>query len=203
VLLEGARHAGLVVPDGMPLVFLQRLMGHSSAQRVYGPELFLRLCTKAAQAGWRIFLLGGAPGQSRHVRAELQARFPALRVVGELDTPKRPPSIQENERATWHIKRTGAHLVFLGLGCPHQERWMAEHHERLPGVVLIGVGAAFDFVTSRARQAPRWVQYAGFEWLFRLLHEPTKLWYRYTVVSARFFSLALQQFVRDIVRSQS
>lgn len=194
-LLEGVNGAGLVTPDGMPLVWLLRLYGHKQASRVYGPTLMIKLCSLAAQRGWGVYLLGGANGQSQEVVRVLLRQFPNLRIVGHYDTPVRPIRLLENQKIVAKINHTSPELVLVGLGCPQQELWMIENRKKLDAPVLIGVGAAFDFLSGRVRQAPEWMQHVGLEWLYRLIREPKRLWYRYTVINATFIWLVLKELL--------
>jgi len=178
--------AGLAVPDGMPLVWVGRLKGHRTVRRVYGPDLTLQLCEEAARSGYRCFFYGGAPGVAAQLGETFARRFPGLRVVGAEAPPFRPLTAEEDDEAVRRINAATPDLVFVGLGCPKQELWMAAHRERLHAPVLLGVGAAFDFHTGRVRQAPRWIMRSGLEWLFRLSQEPRRLWRRYLVYDARF-----------------
>lgn len=185
--------AGLAVPDGMPLAWVGRLKGHRAVRRVYGPDLTLALCERAAQAGYSCFFYGGAPGVPEALAAEMCRRFPGLRAVGAYSPPFRELTSEEDEDIVRRINAARPDIVWVGLGCPKQERWVASHRDRLLAPVLIGVGAAFDFHTGRVRQAPRCMQSAGLEWLFRLLQEPRRLWYRYLVYNPLFLvHLALQ-----------
>ncbi|MBI5620167.1 WecB/TagA/CpsF family glycosyltransferase [Candidatus Gottesmanbacteria bacterium] len=194
-LLEGVNRAGLVTPDGMPLVWLARLYGYKQVSRVYGPTLMEKLCTLAKQQCWRVYLLGGASGQSQEVARALRRKFPALRIVGHRDTPARPiPSLQ-NQKIIAEVNHARPEIVFVGLGCPNQELWMIENRKKLGAPVLIGVGAAFDFLSCRVRQAPEWTQNVGFEWLYRLIQEPKRLWYRYTVINATFIWLVMKELL--------
>lgn len=185
----------LVVPDGMPLVWLLRLYGHKQASRVYGPTLMIKLCSLAAQHSWGVYLLGGAKGQSQEVARVLRRQHPTLRVVGHRDTPVRPISSYQNGKIITEINNAHPEIVFVGLGCPRQELWMIENRKKLEAPVLIGVGAAFDFLSGRVRQAPAWVQNIGFEWLFRFLQEPRRLWYRYSVINVTFVWLVLKELL--------
>lgn len=194
-LRNGVNAAGLVMPDGMPLVWLSRLFGKKRVGRVYGPTLMLALCSLAQRRGWSIFLLGGGTGQAHKLAQHLEQRFPRLLIVGCADTPRRPISAARSARFTRTINRSRAQVVFVGMGCPWQELWMIENRRFLSAPVLIGVGAAFDFLTGRAAQAPPWVQNIGLEWLFRLIHEPKRLWYRYTVMNVQFVLLILRQLL--------
>lgn len=194
-LLEGVNMAGLVTPDGMPLVWLLRLYGHKQASRVYGPTLMTKLCSLAEQQGLGVYLLGGASGQSQEVARALRRQHPTLRVVGHHDTPVRLISSHENEKIIIEINNAHPEIVFVGLGCPHQELWMIDNRKILDAPVLIGVGAAFDFLSGYMRQAPAWVQNIGLEWLFRLLQEPKRLWYRYSVINVTFVWLVLKELL--------
>jgi len=185
--------AGLAVPDGMPLVWVARLRGCRDVRRVYGPDLTLQLCERAARRGYRCFFYGGGPGVAERLAEALSRRFPGLRVVGAEAPPFRPLTTEEDEEAVRRINAASPDVVFVGLGCPKQERWMAEHRARLRAPVLLGVGAAFDFHTGRVPQAPRWMMGSGLEWLFRLWQEPRRLWRRYLVYNPLFvFHLTLE-----------
>jgi N-acetylglucosaminyldiphosphoundecaprenol N-acetyl-beta-D-mannosaminyltransferase len=171
--------ADVATPDGMPLVWALRSFGVDGQARVYGPTLMLRLCAQAVKSGHRIFLYGGRAGQLTALKARLQDRFPGLNICGTLAPPFRPLTADEDARDVAYIGSCAPDIVFVGLGLPKQERWIAGHAPRLPGTILVGVGAAFDFHSGRIRQAPAWMQNAGLEWLFRLLQEPRRLWRRY------------------------
>jgi N-acetylglucosaminyldiphosphoundecaprenol N-acetyl-beta-D-mannosaminyltransferase len=171
--------AGMVTTDGMPLVWLCRLKGQPQAERVYGPDLMLALCARAEAAGYRHFFYGASPAVLEALTTRLRARFPALRVAGTYAPPFRPLEPAEDSEIVVRIRQSAPDIVWVGLSTPKQEHWMAEHVERLGGPVLIGVGAAFDFHSGKKRQAPRWMQRSGLEWLFRLLSEPRRLYRRY------------------------
>jgi len=171
--------AGLVSTDGMPLVWLCRLKGQRSAERVYGPDLMLALCSRSQAKAYRHFLYGASPEVLEALAARLKARYPSLKVVGSYAPPYRQLDPLEDAQIVDLIKQANPDVVWVGLSTPKQERWMAEHVERLGVPALIGVGAAFDFHSGRKRQAPRWMQRSGLEWLFRLLSEPRRLWRRY------------------------
>ena len=185
--------AGLVTPDGMSLVWLLRWRGYRDTERVYGPDLLLAACERSVAAGWRHFFLGGEAGVATELAARLQRRFPALAVAGSLSPPFRDLSAAEDAALCRAINDAGPDIVWVGLGSPKQERWMAAHREALSASVLIGVGAAFDFLSGRRRQAPRWVQRSGLEWLFRLTLEPRRLWRRY-----RRYPLFAARAVREV-----
>jgi len=185
--------AGLVTPDGMPLVWLSRLKGFRHVERVYGPDLMLALCERSAAKGYRHFFYGGAEGVPEQLASVLQKRFPGLQVAGTFSPPFRPFTPEEDEQIIQMINEAAPDIVWVGLSTPKQERWMAEHVGRLVAPVLIGVGAAFDFHTGRKPQAPRWMQRAGLEWLFRLLTEPRRLWRRYLINNPLFVALVVLQ----------
>ena len=171
--------SGLTTPDGMPMVWAGRWAGVEHMDRVYGPDLMLELLQVAAQRGWRSFFYGGAEGTPELLARRLQERFPGLLVAGTHSPPFRPLTDDEDADVVARINGSGADIVWVGLSTPKQERWMADHVERLDAPVLLGVGAAFDIHAGTLRQAPRWMQRAGLEWLFRLLAEPRRLWRRY------------------------
>jgi N-acetylglucosaminyldiphosphoundecaprenol N-acetyl-beta-D-mannosaminyltransferase len=171
--------AGLVTPDGMPLAWLGRALGGTHVQRVYGPDLMLACCRDFAARGYRHFFYGGAPGVPERLAARLRERIPSLRVAGCYSPPFRALTAEEDDSLVRRINQSAADVVWVGLSTPKQERWMHAHVARLNAPALIGVGAAFDFHAGMKRQAPRWMQRSGLEWLFRLATEPRRLWRRY------------------------
>lgn len=172
--------ADLVVPDGMSMVWLLRLAGYRGVGRVYGPDLMLELCRISPARGWSHFLLGGDEAVNEQLAHRLRESHPGIRIAGRWSPPFRPLSRREDEAIVRRIDDSGAGLVWVGLGTPRQDLWMAAHGRRLRGAVSIGVGAAFDFLAGAKRQAPRWIQRSGFEWLFRFASEPRRLWPRYS-----------------------
>jgi len=185
--------AGLVTPDGMPLVWLSRLMGYPYVGRVYGPDLMLAVCERSAEQGCRHFFYGGAPGVAEKLVVRLQSRFPGLKVTGVYSPPFRPLTSEEDQALAERINAAGPDIVWVGISTPKQERWMVEHVGRISAPVLIGVGAAFDFHAGLKRQAPSWMQRSGLEWLFRLMTEPRRLWRRYLINNSWFLWLILLQ----------
>jgi N-acetylglucosaminyldiphosphoundecaprenol N-acetyl-beta-D-mannosaminyltransferase len=171
--------AGMVTPDGMPLVWLSRRRGHDHVERVYGPDLMLECCARSAELGYRHFFYGAGEGVAALLAERLKRRFPGLIVAGTYSPPFRKLSAEEDEQVVALINETRPDIVWVGLGAPKQERWMAEHAGRLHAPVMIGVGAAFDFHAGTKRQSPRWMQRSGLEWFFRLATEPRRLWWRY------------------------
>jgi N-acetylglucosaminyldiphosphoundecaprenol N-acetyl-beta-D-mannosaminyltransferase len=186
--------ADLVVPDGVPLVWMMRLKGSAQQKRVYGPEFMESVIVLAARHGIPIGLYGSTPKVLDRLETVLQRRKPGLRVAFRMSPPFRDATAREDSELTKQLSRSGARILFVGLGCPKQERWMAEHRGRIPAV-MIGVGAAFDFLAGTKPQAPPWMQSAGLEWLFRLLSEPRRLWKRYLYHNPRFAVLAAAELL--------
>lgn len=185
--------AGMVTPDGMPLVWLLRRNGHPHASRVYGPDLMLNVCRASEAAGWKHYLYGSTPEVLTDLQASLERQFPALQIVGSFSPPFRPLTADEDDDVIARIDASGAHIVWVGLSTPRQEHWMAAHVGRVQANVLIGVGAAFDFHAGRKKQAPGWMQRRGLEWLFRLVTEPRRLWKRYLRNNPLFIANVLRQ----------
>jgi N-acetylglucosaminyldiphosphoundecaprenol N-acetyl-beta-D-mannosaminyltransferase len=185
--------AGLVTPDGMPLVWLSHLKGFRYVSRVYGPDLMLALCGRSATQGYRHFFCGGAKGVPEQLTVNLQRRFPGLNVVGTYSPPFRLLTPEEDAQVAQMVNQANPDVVWVGLSTPKQEQWMATHVGRLTAPVLIGVGAAFDFHAGLKKQAPCWMQRRGLEWLFRLMTEPRRLWRRYLINNPLFVMLVLLQ----------
>ncbi len=186
----------LVTPDGMPLVWGLSLLGVAGATRVCGPQLTPLLLERAANVGITVGFYGGDPETIEALRRVAAERWPKLRVAYAYSPPFRPLTSEEDAEVVSAILEAGVSLLFVGLGCPKQERWMAEHRDRLP-VVTIGVGAAFDFLAGSKRQAPRILQRVGLEWAYRLISEPRRLWRRYLRQNPRFLALFARQLVRE------
>ena len=183
----------LTTPDGMPLVWFGRRLGHKDLTRVYGPDLLLAVCDAGRAAGMRHFFFGGQPGVAERLRERLTARFPGLEVVGTKTPPFRPLTDAEFEELRAEVAAAKPDVIWVGLSTPKQERFMAAAWERLDAGLLIGVGAAFDFHSGRVRQAPRWMQRGALEWLFRLAVEPRRLAKRYFVYNTLFLLRAFAQ----------
>jgi len=176
--------ADLVVPDGMPLVWLGRRRGYALKRRVYGPGLLAVLSSKTGPRDPEYFY-GGVPGVASLLAQVLQKEF-ATDVVGTYSPPFAPLSKEEDEQVIANINAAKPDVLWIGLSTPKQERWIYEHRDKLQVPVAIGVGAAFDLNSRRSRQAPRWMREHGFEWLFRLWQEPRRLWRRYLVYGSEF-----------------
>lgn len=179
-------NAGLITPDGMPLVWTLHRRGYSGADRVCGADLVAALCEASVQSGLRHYFYGGKPGVAERMAAELRRRFPALVVAGTGTPPFRPMTAGEDAEATATIVAARPDVVWVGLSTPKQEFWMRDHVGRIPGATLVGIGAAFDFYAGDVKRAPGWMQRSGLEWLHRLLSEPRRLWRRYLVLAPRF-----------------
>lgn len=187
--------AGLVTPDGMPLVWLSRLLGFRHVDRVYGPDLMLATCAHSTERKYRHFFYGGASGVAAQLTQQLSARFPALQVAGSYSPPFRPLTAEEDQAVVEQINTVQPDIVWVGISTPKQERWMAAHVGKVTAPVLIGVGAAFDFHAGLKKQAPYWMQRSGLEWCFRLLSEPRRLWRRYLINNPSFIWLVLLQLL--------
>ena len=178
--------AGLTTADGMPIVWAGRWAGLRQTDRVYGPDLMLALCARAAERGWTSYFYGGGDGTAGLLARRLRTRFAGLRVVGTEAPPFRPLTGTEDEAVVEAINNAAPDILWVGLGTPKQERWMASHIDRLRTHAVIGVGAAFDINAGLFPQAPRWIQRSGLEWAFRLAIEPRRLWRRYLANNPRF-----------------
>ena len=186
----------IVTSDGMPIVWLLRLMGHR-AERVYGPDVLLAMADRSRDRALRHYFYGGAEGIAERLVARLSAEYPGLQVAGMEAPPFRPLSDTERRQVIDRINASGADYVWVGLGTPKQDFWLAENHAELAPAVLFAVGAAFDFLSGAKPRAPRLMQRTGTEWLFRLVTEPRRLWRRYLVGNARFVQLVAQDAIRS------
>jgi N-acetylglucosaminyldiphosphoundecaprenol N-acetyl-beta-D-mannosaminyltransferase len=184
------RSADMITPDGMPLVWMLRLKGVKNQQRVYGPTLMLHLLEMSANTGIPV----GFYGANRETLAQLVVRmkkaYPALQIKYAFSPPYRPLEEQEVIEVRKQIVQSGVRILFVGLGCPRQERWIDGQRGYIPAV-MVGVGAAFDFHAGEKKQAPTWLQKMGLEWFYRLLSEPRRLWKRYLYHIPRFIVLAI------------
>lgn len=189
-------HLDLVVPDGQPVRWAMRwLYGVELPDRVYGPELTLRICERAAHDGLSIYLYGSRDEVLKKLKANLQTRFPGLKIAG--CQPSRFRSVTDDEQAeiAETIISSGASIVLVGLGCPRQETWVFEYRDllRMP---LMAVGAAFDFHAGLVSQAPSWMQKRGLEWFYRFVHEPQRLWERYTKLNLLYLVYLVLQVTK-------
>ncbi|HEY2537271.1 MAG TPA: WecB/TagA/CpsF family glycosyltransferase [Solirubrobacteraceae bacterium] len=196
--MEAVMAATLAVPDGMPLVWALRALGHAHATRVYGPDLMAKYCARAARAGTPIYLYGGRHDDAARelLARRLRERFPGLAIAGCSSPPFRELTPEEDERELEAINSSGAQVVWVGTGQPRQEQWMHRMRPRLRAPVLVGVGAAFDFHAGLVKQAPPWMGRNGLEWAYRLYREPRRLWRRYARYNPRFVVAFAGQYAR-------
>jgi N-acetylglucosaminyldiphosphoundecaprenol N-acetyl-beta-D-mannosaminyltransferase len=192
--------AGMVTPDGVPLVHFLRLTGKKRTQRVYGPDLMRAMTAVSARRSYRQFYYGGDVGVAEKLKDILVGSAPGLQVVGTFCPPFREMSPAEDRAVVDIINAARPDIVWVGLSTPKQERWMAAHLGRIDAPVMIGVGAAFDFLAGTKRQAPGWMQRHALEWLFRLCSEPRRLWRRYAYIVPGFALLAAGELLRRAVR---
>ena len=186
-------HFDLIVPDGMPLVWAMNRRGAALRDRVYGPTLMLHALE---QPGVPHFLLGGSEHLLETLTTQLGERFPGIRIVGSYSPPFGEWSEEENAVIIQKIADSGAKYIWVGLGCPKQEQWIARHKSKLPPGVYFAIGAAFAFHAGLVRQAPAWMQKRGLEWVYRLLMEPRRLWKRYVVYNTLFLWYSLMDALR-------
>ena len=192
-LLWVYKQAGLRTPDGMPLVWISHLKKQRHVRRVYGPDLMTTLCSIN---GYGHFLYGGSEHVLTDLEFNLKKRFSNLNLVGTYSPPFRDLTPGEDDQIVALINESHADIVWVALGTPRQDSWMYDHRLQLNAPVLIGVGAAFDFLSGYKRQAPRWMRRNALEWLFRLISEPRRLWRRYMIDSPVFIILVIAQFLR-------
>ena len=190
----GLRTFDFICPDGMPIVWLMRRKG-APANRLYGPDVMEWMWKLGREAGIRHFLLGGSEEAIARLKENLEQRYPGAEVTGHYCPPMPPWPEGEDERMLAAIRQSGAHCVWVGLGCPKQERWLFEHRAQLPPALYFGVGAAFNFHAGLVQQAPAWIRAHGLEWLYRLCKEPRRLFKRYLVHNTRFLWYCLTRKV--------
>ncbi|WP_293996360.1 WecB/TagA/CpsF family glycosyltransferase [Sphaerotilus sp.] len=190
--------ADMVTPDGWPVAWMLRHLGHPRQQRINGPDLMELLLVEAEQRGLGVYVYGTTDATLAALQDALQAAYPALNIVGMHSPPFRALSDEEDRADVARINASGAHLVMTGLGCPKEDRWMFEHRGRVQAVML-GIGAGIDFHAGTVARAPTWMREHGLEWLFRLTQEPHRLWKRYLVNNTLFVVGALRQFARHVL----
>jgi len=185
--------ADILGVDGMPFLRWARAFYNKKADRFYAPDLMLETSRKAKEYGYTFFLYGGSPGAPDSMEAYLRSRFDGINIVGKYSPPFRPLSGEEDQAVCDIINAAKPDILWVGLGSPKQDVWIAEHRDRIRGSIMIASGATFDFFSGRIRQAPEWIRNAGFEWLFRLTQDFRRLWVRYTVYNFVFLVMfALQ-----------
>ena len=188
--------ADMATPDGAPVAWMLRRLGFAGQERINGPDLMWRLCARAATSGRAIYLMGSTDHTLAALQIRLGAQWPTLKIAGARSPPFRQLTMDEERELVDDVNRSGAGLVFVSLGCPKQELWMAKNQARLTGV-MIGVGAAFDFHAGTVRRAPDWMRRRGLEWLHRLCSEPRQLWRRYLITNSAFMVGAALQLLAN------
>jgi N-acetylglucosaminyldiphosphoundecaprenol N-acetyl-beta-D-mannosaminyltransferase len=185
--------ADMVGIDGMPFLRWAKFFYNKNADRLYAPDIMLETSRVAKDCGYTFFLYGGMEGAPDRIEDYLHQRFDGVRVVGKYSPPFRALSAEEDQAVCDMINEAKPDIVFVGLGSPKQDVWIAEHREKIRGSILIASGATFDFFSGRIKQAPDWIRSSGFEWLYRLTKDFRRLWVRYTVYNVVFvFMFALQ-----------
>jgi N-acetylglucosaminyldiphosphoundecaprenol N-acetyl-beta-D-mannosaminyltransferase len=183
------------IPDGKPLQFCLNLLGNKHVQQIRGTDITLELCRQANIKGWTIGFYGGKKETLNDLIVNISSLYPGIKIACAISPPFRNINEEEDNSYINQINQANVKLLFIGLGCPKQEQWMAEHRDRL-NCIMLGIGAAFDFISENKKQAPRWVQKIGLEWLFRLCMEPNRLWKRYLIQNPRFIYHFSKQFIR-------
>lgn len=200
LMLTSVNSAALVTPDGMPIVWLARLRGFADVRRVYGPDLMLEICRISSQKGYRNYFYGSSQETISRLQEKLKILFPCLNIAGAYSPPYRPLSEAEDEEIIRMINNARADILWVGLGSPKQDIWMYQHRDKINVPVMAGVGAAFDFISGAKKQAPRFMQKTGTEWLFRLCAEPKRLWKRYVLGNTRFLYLLGKEIMKERCR---
>ena len=195
---EALTEATITLPDGMPIVWAANILGEQLPHRVYGPELMRRFCDRAAENGHRIWLYGGRDqGALVQLALNLRRKHPGVRIVGGYSPPFRPLTDEEEGTIAKQVNHDRPDVLWVGIGAPKQEKWMARMRERLEVPVMCGVGAAFDFHAGRVSQAPGWMQERGLEWTYRIAQEPRRLLPRYLETNPRFMLSFARQYLRE------
>jgi N-acetylglucosaminyldiphosphoundecaprenol N-acetyl-beta-D-mannosaminyltransferase len=197
-LKELLNRGDLVAPDGMPLVWIGRRRGHQMT-RTYGPDSMLAIIDRGREHGYTHYFYGGGPGVPELLKERLESLYPGIKVVGMYSPPFRALTPEEDEAVVRRINDADPDFVWIGLGSPKQDRWVADHRDRLNAAAVLAVGAAFDYNAGLLRKAPPWMARNGLQWLFRLVTEPRRLWKRYTVSNARFIWLLAQDTAKPLV----
>ncbi len=193
---ERVNAADLIIPDGMPLVWMQKMQGEKSATRVRANDLMIMLCAFAEKNRLSVGFYGGKQSVIETILEKAKIDFPNLRIAYAYSPPFRPLTDAEDAAITTEIREKKPDILFMGLGCPKQENWMWAHKDKLQSVML-GVGASFDFFAGNVKESPDWLGKLGLEWLFRLTQEPQRLWRRYLILNPRFMRLAVEQLIKS------
>jgi len=182
-------------PDSMPFVHWIKFITGESCDRLYAPDIILRLCEKAVKNNYRLFLYGGAEGVPKKMQSFLEEKYTGINIVGTYSPPFRQLSPEEDWEICEKINNTNPDFIIVGLGSPKQDKWIQDHLYKIPGTVMVASGAAFDFFGGSIRQAPIFIQRSGFEWLFRLTQDPKRLWKRYTFYNMIFLANFFLQII--------
>ena len=200
-VLTSVNSADLATPDGMAVVWLGWIQGFKNIRRVYGPELMQNICEISAKKGYRHYFYGSTEDILNKLEEKLSGEYPGLIISGKFSPPFRQLTVREDKEIIERINKDNPDIVWVGLGSPKQDVWMHEHRDKLNASVLIGVGAAFDFLSGTKPQAPRWIGDHGFEWLFRLVTEPKRLWHRYLISYPLFVYFLIIDSVKRLTNS--
>lgn len=196
-------NADLIIPDGMPLSWAQKLLGHKNAEQVRGQDIMGALCQLSGKQSLNIGFYGGSSEELlERLQIKLRSSYPDIKITYAYSPPFRPLTAEEDSVVVSDISLANIDVLFVGIGCPKQERWMAEHKSKVK-CVMLGVGAAFDFIAGEKKQAPLWLQRAGMEWFFRLCFEPNRLWKRYLFTNPRFIWHFSKQYVKQRISYRS
>lgn len=200
-VLTSVNSADLATPDGMAVVWIGRMLGYKNIRRVYGPELMQNICDISLKKGYRHYFYGSTQATQNKLQEKLSNKYPGLIISGSFSPPFRTLTKDEDDKIVEEINRSNSDIVWVGLGSPKQDLWMYRHRDRLNTPVMIGVGAAFDFLAEIKPQAPRWIRDNGFEWLFRLVTEPKRLWRRYLINYPLFVYYFLAELISGPIKS--
>ncbi|WP_239022726.1 WecB/TagA/CpsF family glycosyltransferase [Pseudoalteromonas distincta] len=193
-------NADLVIPDGKPLSWAQKFLGFKEAKQVRGQDIMNALCAASGEERLNIGFYGGSSDELLStVKRKMIETYPDIRISYAYSPPFRPLTLEEDEQVVEDINNANVNVLFVGIGCPKQERWMAGHKDKL-NCVMLGVGAAYDFIAGSKKHAPRWVQKIGMEWLFRLCSEPKRLWRRYLSTNPRFIWHFGKQYFKYLIK---
>jgi len=191
--------ADIILPDGVPLVWISRILGNPLKERIAGADLFPLFCETASRKGYKIFLLGAAPGIAEKTKEILEKRHSGIKVVGTFS-----PSfgfendVDENRKIVSIIKKANPDVLFIALGHPKEEEWILKYRNEIKVPVSIGIGATFDFISGKLRRAPKWLQTIGLEWFFRICQEPRRLWKRYLIGNTYFIWLVFRKYLEKL-----
>mgnify|MGYP001422775920 CR=1 FL=1 len=199
-VLQSVNSANLVTPDGMPVVWLGKSKGYRNISRVYGPDLMLKMCKISEDKGYKNYFYGSKSDVLGKLQEKLKELFPNLYITGTYSPPFRELSGGEDNEIIRMINESNSDILWVGLGSPKQDLWMHKYRDKINVPVMIGVGAAFDFISGAKKQAPKFMQRIGCEWLFRLILEPKRLWRRYIIGNALFLYLIAKGLVTEKLR---